>query len=132
MKLGIFLGLLGISQAAQACRKDSECSGNWFKKSCCSDFECNAWCNVIRCRQDSCAKLKCAKPAEQFYDYVHRDGRTVCQYQTNPSGVSKTPTQSDPAGCGEQKKKLSDGSCIFEACPPYYKEVFASGKLSCV
>ena len=66
MKFVLFAvaALVGYTQAATKCRTSIDCSGKWFQKSCCSDFECNAYCNVTRCRQDSCGKTKCAQPAE--------------------------------------------------------------------
>merc|ERR1712226_1265926 len=42
------------------------CASNWTKKSCCSDFECNLYCNTTRCRTDTCGQTKCSKIAANF------------------------------------------------------------------
>merc|ERR1711939_1186605 len=67
MKL-TFLTLLtlGSVEAASFCRNDTYCSNNWVKKKCCSHFQCNAYCNTVRCRTDTCGRTKCFKTAAEF------------------------------------------------------------------
>ena len=66
------LALLATVGATTVCRDDVTCSHNNFvKKKCCSDFECNAYCNTKRCRVDSCGRTHCAIRAADFTSHVH-------------------------------------------------------------
>ena len=74
MKLIVITCFVALTaNAATKCREDAACKHNWTKKSCCSDFECNAWCNT-RCRRDSCGHTRCFKKASDFYTYYIGSG----------------------------------------------------------
>ena len=83
MKLASIIALFIVTETSEAkiiCRHDFKCRSNWFKKYCCSDFECNTWCNTKRCRTNSCGVEKCAKKARDFYDYYEKGKH--CTFET--------------------------------------------------
>ena len=53
------------AEAATHCRTHEVCSGYVFQTSCCSDFECNMWCDY-RHKTDSCGRQIYAKYAYEF------------------------------------------------------------------
>ena len=83
MKFAAIALLAAATATAKICRNDTVCATNWVKKSCCSDFECNAFCDTIRCRQNTCGVTLCKKTAVEFTNTatIQRDiyGNVIAQ-----------------------------------------------------
>merc|ERR1712167_507967 len=103
MKFAI-LALIGLV-AAKQCRTDGVCSSNWVKKKCCSDFECNAYCDTTRCRTNTCCGIKCAKKASDFHTTMFSRPPTVMRDAYGRIIPTNVPT---PAG----------GICKFSTSGP--------------
>ena len=123
MKLAVLSFIAGVTTAASVCRSDDTCSSNWTQKKCCSDFECNVYCNTTRCRTDTCGGSLCAKTAEGFVAYKN-EGRT-CEFPTAEEGkvLCDWKCEARKAGNAVKDTASSAGNAVKDTARAGYNKI---------